>query len=147
MPDDYSDLTLLRLEPMGVQPYSARGLVQTYTPIAAAAQLKRTINGRLHDLSAPQFRKFASNISCTDQAPPPFDGVAIGTLLQVDCAFQFSFITDGGQAVRPIVPGSSRQEGRFTFYRPRMLMRVANFSQQEDEWKASIGWTLDLEEE
>lgn len=142
----YSDLTLLRLEPMGVQPYSARGLVQTFTPIAAAAQLRRTINGALKDLSAPQFRKFASNISCTDQSPPPFDGVMPGTILQVDCAFQFSYKLDGGQAERPIVPGSQRTEGDFVLYRPRLVMRVMNFSQQEDEWHASIGWTLDLEE-
>jgi len=38
-----------------VPPYSARGLTQTLTPIAAAANMRRTINGELLDLSAGQF--------------------------------------------------------------------------------------------
>jgi hypothetical protein len=53
------------------RPYSARGLTQTLELIqAAVGNQKRTINGDFVDWSVPQFRKFHSTISCTDQNAP-----------------------------------------------------------------------------
>jgi len=138
-------LTLLELSGIGVSPYSARGLSQTLDPIAAASQLRRTVNGNLKDLSAPQFRKYVSAISCNDQNAPALDGVWPGLELTVDCVATLSFKT-GGTPQRPVVPGSLRTEGEFTIYRPRLLMKVVSYSEQEDEWGAVISWTLNLEE-
>jgi hypothetical protein len=45
--------------------------------------LRRTINGELHDLSLPQFRKYRSTISCTDKSIPAIDGVFPGTEVTV----------------------------------------------------------------
>lgn len=138
--------TLLALEPIGIPPYSSRGITQTLTPIAAAAQLRRTVNGALLDLSAPQFRKYASQVTCSDQAPPAFDGLWQGAIVQVDCVARLAFKTDGGLPERAAVAGTELVEGDFTYYRPRLTMRITNFSTQEDEWGAAVGWTLDLEE-
>jgi len=138
-------LTILDLSGIGVSPYSARGLTQTLDPISASSQLRRTVNGDLKDLSAPQFRKYLSAVSCSDQNAPALDGVWPGLELTVDCAATLSYKT-GGAPQRTVVPGSSREEGEYTIYNPRLLMRVVSYTEQEDEWGAVISWTLNLEE-
>jgi hypothetical protein len=138
--------TLLVISGPGVSPYSARGLSQTLTPIQAAQNTRRTVNGSLIDISAAQFRKFRSTISCTDQNTPALDGIWPGEQVTVDCVATLSYKTVGGSPSRPVVPGSSYVEGAFTIYRPRLTMIVMNFAVQEDEYGAAISWSLDLEE-
>ena len=141
-----TDTTLLVLSGHGVSPYSARGLSQSLTPIEASAVLRRTINGDLKDLSQAQFRKFKSTITCTDQNTPALEGVWPGAVLTVDCVSELSYKTAGGAPERPVVSGSSRVEGEFTLYRPRLIMRVVGYDVSHDEYQAAVGWTLDLEE-
>lgn len=136
--------TLLVLSGMGVAPYSARGLTQTLQPIAQAAQQRRTVNGALVDVSASQFQKYRSTITCTDQASPALEGVWPGAELVVDCVAELGYETMTGAPAREVV--ASREADGFTFYRPRLTMLVTDFSVQTDEWGASVGWTLGLEE-
>lgn len=138
--------TLLVLSTFGVPPYSARGLTQTLEPIEASVVMRRTVNGALLDLSASQFRKYRSTIACDDQQPPAVDGVWPGRLVTVDCAAELSFLTSGGSPGRPVVTGSSRVEGVFTFYRPQLSMRVTAFSVNRDEYNAAVNWQMTLEE-
>ena len=49
---------------IGLPAASIRGVTQTLEPIGAAAQLMRTVNGALVDVSAAAFRKYASTIRC-----------------------------------------------------------------------------------
>ena len=70
---------------IGLPPASIRGVTQTLVPIGAAAQLMRTVNGTLIDVSAAAFRKYASTIRCSDQAPPALDGIWPGAPVTVDC--------------------------------------------------------------
>jgi hypothetical protein len=146
-----SNETLLVLSGPGVAPYSARGLTQTLTPIGAAANNRRSINGDLLDLSQPQFRKYASSISCADQLAPALDGVWPGMTLTVDCVAELSYKTSGGSPSRPIVDVASseeatRTEGAYTYYRPRLTMKVMAHNQQEDEYGRVVQWSLELEE-
>jgi hypothetical protein len=137
---------LLVITGIGVSPYSARGLTQTLTPIAQASQLRRTVNGALVDLSVAGLRKYASTISCTDADAPALNNVWPGAQVTVDCVPELSYLTSGGSAARTIVTGSSRVEGAYTFYRPRLTMRVIAYSIQRDEYGGTTGWQLDLEE-
>ena len=137
---------VLTLSGIGVPPYSVRGATQTLQPIDAAQQLRRTINGALIDLSRAEFRKYRSTISCTDQQPPAVDGVWPGQIVTVGCISELSYRTVGGSPSRPLVSGSSRAEGDYTFYRPQLVMRVVSFSQDTDEYGASVSWSLELEE-
>lgn len=123
---------------------SLRGVVQTLEPIAPAAQLARTVNGALVDLSAPDFRKYASTISCRDQAAPALSGIWPGALVRVECLAELAYPTATGAPERPVV--ESRAEGAWTFYRPRLAMRVLSFSLERDDWGAVVGWTMELEE-
>ena len=138
--------TVLALTGIGVSPYASRGLTQTLAPIQQAAQLRRTVNGDLKDLSFAGFRKYTSSISGSDMKPPVCDGIWPGKQVTVDCISQLSYITAGGAPERPVVPGSSYTDGLLTFYRPRLTMLVTSWSAQEDEYGATVGWTLNLEE-
>ena len=141
-----NDDTLLTLSGIGVTTYSARGLTQTLEPIEASAQLRRTVNGALVDLSYEPFRKYKSTISCQDQEPPAIDGVWPGQIVTVECVAELCFPTTSGSPARPSVSGSARTGGDFTFYRPVLSMRVTGFSVSRDEYGAAVSWQLQLEE-
>lgn len=138
--------TLLSISVMGLPPYSIRGVTQTLQPIAAAGSLRRTINGVLTDLSQSQFRKYASSLSCSDVDPPAFDGIWQGQTVVVDCVVELCYPTSSAGPSRTVVPGSEREADGFTFYRPRLTMKVVSLNVSKDEWGAVNGWQLDLEE-
>jgi hypothetical protein len=140
-----TESTLLRLTGIGVPPYSARGLQQTLEPIDAAANLRRTVNGKLRDLSLPRFQKYKSTISGNDQTPPACDGVWAGHLVTVDCIQELCF-EEYGLAQREVVEDSERTEAGFTFYRPRLIMMVMSFTTSKDEYQGQVPWRMDLEE-
>jgi hypothetical protein len=141
-----SNPTVLVLSGVGVPPYSARGIKQTLTPIAAAVFIRRTVNGILRDLSQAQFHKWKSTLSCSDVAPPATDGMWPGTIVTVDCIEELSYLTGSGGPYRSVVSGSSRVVGAFTLYRPQLVMMVMNFTQDTDEWSAGVSWSIELEE-
>lgn len=146
MPGPPNGSTLLVVAPFGLPPFSARGITQTLTPINLAQNLRRTVNGGLVSLAPPQFRKYASKISCHDVDAPAIDGVFPGLAVTVDCVAELAYRTIGGTQQRPVVDGSLRTEGDFTFYRPRLEMLVVSVSTQQEEWAAAVAWSLDLEE-
>lgn len=147
MPSSESATTILNFDGMDIPPYSARGLTQTLDPIQQASSLRRTINGTLLDLSASQFRKYKSTISCNDQQPPAIEDVWPGLQVTVDCVAELSYLNgSSGSASRPIVEGSTREDGDFTFYRPRLTMRIINFTTSKDEYGDVVSWSMDLEE-
>ena len=125
--------------------YSSRGLKQTLTPIRAAQAMRRTVNGALVDISLAQFQKYASTISCTDQRPPALDAIWPGQTVTVSCVALLSYPSAGAPS-RPVVSGSSFTENGFTFYSPLLTMKIMTPKSEMDEWKASVGWELALEE-
>jgi hypothetical protein len=139
-------LTLLSISGIDLPPYATRDITQTLEPIQQAKQTRRTVDGVLRDISAPQFQKYKSTITCTDQQDPSLDGIWPGKQVTVDCVAELGYKTSGGSAQRTVVTSSSRTDGDFTFYRPRLTMRVVSYSQQTNEYGADVGWQLDLEE-
>lgn len=142
-----SDDTILVLTGIGIPDFSARGLTETLEMIEGIGDMRRTVNGALIDVTAVQFQKFRVRIEGSDQEPPAFNGVWRGKQVTVDLVSSVSYLTSGGSPDRTVVPGSSYVNGLFTAYRPRLICRVADFSQRTEEWAASRGWSLDLEEE
>lgn len=142
-------LTLLVITPLSgddafeLTPYSARGLTQTLEPIPQGNQLFRDVNGDLMDWSLPQFQKYSSRITCKDQDAPVFDGGWLGKIVQVDCAIELRYRTGAAQQ-RTEVPGSIRTEGAFTYYRPRLIMRVNEIRNSFAEWQAEYVWSIGL---
>lgn len=138
--------TLLNLSGDLLPPYSTRGATQTLEPIDAAANMRRTVNGSLKDISFDGFRKFKSTINCTDQRVPALDGQWPGITVTVDCVQELAYKTAGGTPSRTAVAGSSRVEGDYTFYRPQLVMLITGYQTNLDEWQATVGFTLNLEE-
>lgn len=138
--------TLLVISGEGIPPYSARGLTQTLEPIPAAGGARRTVNGELLDVSSPELRKYASLVSCSDQQTPALDGIWPGEIVTVDCVAELAYKTAGGSPQRTVVTGSSRVEGDYTFYRPRLTMMFMGHQVSRDEYKAIVGWTMAFEE-
>lgn len=138
--------TELLLPPMGLSPYASRGIHQTLEPIDIKRNQRRTVNGTLKDLSASQFEKYQSLVSCDDMEVPGLDGCWQGNVLTVSCAVELSFPTATGTATRTAVAGSTRTEAGFTFYRPILTMMVTHFKWEQDEWGAKVAWELGLEE-
>ncbi len=141
-----SNETVLVLAGVGVSPYSARGLTQQLEPIPASSNLQRSINGRVIDLSRPQFQKYHTVITGNDQNPPAVDGVWAGREILVDCIAELSYPV-GGSPQRPEVYGSSYVDGDFVIYRPQLTMRVVGFTTTKDEYGATTSWSLEAVED
>lgn len=142
--------TILVLSGVGIPPYSGHQLTQTLEEAGGQGEFARNINNKLVDLSPPWEKLLKTTITCNDVVnPPAFNGSIKGKVVTVDCVFEFSFLTALGSAgyLRDVVPGSERTEGDWTFYRPRLVMVVTNFSLTKDEWNNVNGWTMELEEE
>lgn len=139
--------TVLTIDTFGVPPFSARGLTQTLEPIAAAAVMRRDINGNLRNVADPVMRKYKSKISGSDIEPPALDGIMPGALLRVGCVSTLQFPI-GGAADRDVVPDSivEDEETGFAYYRPYIDFVLMNYSIQRDEYEDKVTWSVDLEE-
>jgi hypothetical protein len=133
----------------GINPWSARGLRGTLTPIDAAKgtdKLARTVNGTLTDISAPQMRKYRLEVSGDDQAPPALDGLWVGMVVIVNSHVEMAYLTATGFSGRSPVPGSVRVEDAFTYYCPQFTMMIVEHQIERQEWGQAVSWSLALEE-
>jgi len=143
------DITLPGVAGPDLPPYAVRGLKGTLAPIAVAqgdAILRRTVNGTLVDISAPQFRKYRLDATGEDQQPPALDGIWPGMQVSVHCHVELAYHTATGSAGRSAVPGTVRVEGDYTFYCPLLECRVVEYQSERAEWEAQYTWAISLEE-
>lgn len=139
--------TVLRMTGVGVPPYSCRGARQSLTVIDQAKNLRRTVTGKLRDISFSGFKLYRTSISCSDQRPPNFDGKWPGLTVVIDCISELSYTPDEGETrQRPAVPGSERMEGAHMIYRPRLTMKIMDLSTDTDEYDVACNWNMDAEE-
>lgn len=139
--------TVLTISGLGGFQYQARGLTQSLSVIKQTQQQVRTINAVLRDISNHAFRKYASEISCSDINAPPLDGLFPGMIVDVECAAILCYRTgNAGSPNRPEVSGSGWTLGEFTFYRPALTMMVMALDENFEEWKSEFQWKLSLEE-
>lgn len=131
---------------VGLAAYSARGVTQTLEPDPSSQQMRRTVNGEMRDLSASQFRKYISTISCRDLQPPAFGSLWPGQIITVDCVVELCEEATTAGLERTAVSGSEREASGFHYYRPQLTMMVDSFSLDYDEWQAYVGWSLKLVE-
>lgn len=166
-----TDETVLKLGDLVIPVGSGRGISQSIKPIDNG-DLRRTVNGKLIDMTREQNRKFESQITATDMATPTFAGVWKGSEIEVECIAKLRQYASPASAVmtliRTPVPGSifgftatgeklqpeSVDDLEITFaspvvfvaYRPILLMMVIATSWDDDEYAAEEAWTIDLEE-
>lgn len=140
--------------PLVLPPYAGRQINQSLDPITSigggggdvmGTLIQRDINGDVMDLTYPQFRKYASVVTCRDQVPPSFNAAWHGLICQVDCIPEWNYLT-GGTAERPAVAGSERTDGPVTFYRPSLLMIVAGLAYSQEEYSGLYNWRIVFQE-
>ena len=133
----------------GVPYYASRGLHGTLRPIDLAQgsdKLRRTVNGTLIDVSAPQMRKYQLEATGNDHEAPAFDGLWVGMEVEVDCHVELAYYTGFGTPERPAVPGTTYTSGLNTFYCPQFSMRIVELEVSRAEWDAQNDWSITLEE-
>jgi hypothetical protein len=146
MPVPPNDQTFLVFSESGIPFYSTRDATQTLRPVQESADIARTVNGTLVDLSdLSTYRKFMSEISASDLHSPAFDGFWPGMVMTVDCVCELCYMT-GGSPSRPVVSGSQYTLDGFTVYRPQIVFRVLDYQVSFREWAAETSWTLSLAE-
>lgn len=136
--------TVLTITGPGINPYSARGITQTLDLVESSSRIAETINGKTVNLSPAQFRKLKSTITFNDVDPPALDSLWPGMELTVQCAKERAYKTSGGSPDRPVVAGSERIEGDYTYYRPELVMMVVSYADAGQEWARSNQATLEL---
>lgn len=136
--------TVLSLNGIGVAPYSARGLKQAITHIDQAAQLRRSITGKMVNLTETQFRLYKITISCTDMRAPPFGGLWPGQEVTCECVAEMGNMELSSD--RAAVAGSSYSEDGVSYFRPSLPCIVTNFQWEDSEYEEAVNWTLELEE-
>ena len=148
-----SEGTILTITPLSgagallLAPYSARGLTQTLKQFGGEGGgfIREDIFGETVNLTPEWMKKYISTISCTDIHTPCLDNAFRGKIVQVDCCIELNYQT-GGMPNRPVVSGSSREEGGFTYYRPSLIMMVIDIDTSFVEWHADYVWRVDLRE-
>jgi len=141
-----SDDTLLRLTGLGIPPYSARGIVETLTPIDQQGFFARSItSGTLLNLGLSDLQKYRIRLEAEDIRPPAFEAMWRGTELEVELTTVLA-VEGSAAPSKPYVEGSVEEADGFTRYRPKLDVMVVDFSLQNDEWEALRRWSLTLEE-
>lgn len=139
--------TELVITPIGVPPFSARNLTQTLEPIQQAANFRRTVNGTLVNLAPTQFAKYRSVISGADHDTGAFQLVFPGMIVTVECIQEIGVKNGNVADQRPAVPGSERNSGDYSFYRPILTMMVtAGPTASWDEAAGVNTHSIELEE-
>lgn len=139
-----------------------------------AGELRRTVNGRLINLTATEFRKYALSISSDDIRPPALGHLWRGSEIIIAPVSELGdLIAPGGSSrtlARDPLPGSIRcltksfADVPFTvagrtlslsapaaetvriYFRPVLEMMVVGWSADEDEPGARSSWSIEMEE-
>lgn len=157
----------LKLSRGGLPPLSARGCVQSLTPISLGS-FHRTINGTLLYNTPNGSKKYRSKIICHDKSVLASEGLWIGEDVEVACIQRLvqKFSGESAELERPAVTGSIKIQAAtkpdyklvdnkiifarpcegFISYRPILRMQVTNIQLQTSEWELKAQWQLDLEE-
>jgi hypothetical protein len=112
--------TLLSLVGIDLGDYSARGLTLELQPIQSNSGLRRTVNGGLLDLTAPQFRKYSASISCEDVDAPVLTDIWQGMPVSI------TLIPETGIGV------------------VTLSMLVDSWTTSAQEWEHLTSWTINL---
>jgi hypothetical protein len=138
--------SLLRIEPIGIPPYSVRGVRQSLA--TQQADITYDWNGRALNFTPPQFLGlYTSTISCRDTDVPAIDGVLPGDEMLVYCVHELrGRLGTDAEPAKPMVDGSYHEEGGFYYYRPILNMVFLGFTSQIAEWEGNVAWAFDLRE-
>ncbi len=121
-----SDSTLLSITGITIPDYAIRGLTLDLQLVTANDGLRRSVNGDLLDLTAPQFRKYQATLSCEDQDVPTLTDIWQGQVVTVTC-------------IPGVGPVNDASGGTLT-----LNMMVNSWTTSRAEWDSLTNWTIEL---
>ncbi len=121
-----TDSTLLAITGITIPDYAIRGLTLDLQLVTASDGLRRSVNGELLDLTAPQFRKYSATLSCEDQDVPTLTDIWQGQIVTVTC-------------IPGVGPVNDASGGTLT-----LNMMVSNWTTSRAEWDSLTNWTIEL---
>ncbi|MGQ3049857.1 MAG: hypothetical protein ACT6Q8_24220 [Niveispirillum sp.] len=148
---------------------AGRNITQTLELIDNG-DIRRTINGAAVDLTRAASRKYRSDIRATGVSTPALAGIVRGSAVTVHCIQRLRVPASGTSVTLPRTPVSGSVRGYqadgtratlsslidrvatfsapivYAEFRPILTMLVADLSYDTDEYAASEGWSLSLEE-
>lgn len=154
--------TVLTLSVGGLPPFSARGCIQSLTPVSTGT-FRRTIQQKLVYLGSPE-KKYRTLIKCTDKTAIATAGLFPGAIVEVGCIQTVSQKIDENEVVleRSPIPGSLYVDGgeivlcdgarvvvtggTYVTYRPILTMRILRYALSTEEWEGKSSWELEAEE-
>jgi hypothetical protein len=157
----------------GLPPFSARGCEQELTPITQG-EFHRNINGDLIYLGNDTHTKYKSTIKCSDKAAIATDGLYRGREIELGCIqrlwqkfeanqreiyldktpvegslyahsedkTEIAILQSTDKHIQLDVPNA----GGFICYRPKLTMRIIQYSLNTNEWGIKVGWQMECEE-
>ena len=157
----------------GLPPFSARGCEQELIPINQG-DFHRNINGDLIYLGDDTHTKYKSLVKCSDKAAIATDGLYRGREIELGCIqrlwqkfepnqrelhldkipvsgsiyaynenkTEIRILQSAGRRVQLETPHS----GGFICYRPKLIMRIVQYSLNTNEWGIKVGWQMECEE-
>jgi hypothetical protein len=126
---------------LGFPDYCCRGVDVEVTPIGAAKQFRRDVNGTLRDVSDPVFRKYQVKISANDQQFPDFGGIWPGSLVTVTTPMVWGSSATG-------FTGATAPTGYgYTGTAVKVTGRVTEMNATMNEWSADKSWSVTIEEQ
>ena len=121
-----TDSTLLSITGITIPDYAIRGLTLDLQLVTASDGLRRSVNGELLDLTAPQFRKYSATLSCEDQDVPTLTDIWQGQIVTVTC-------------IPGVGPVNDASGGTLT-----LNMMVNSWTTSRAEWDSLTNWTIEL---
>jgi hypothetical protein len=149
--------TLLIITPLSgsgtgltITPFSARGLTQTLEQVGDPSNIRRDVNGMLHDISPSWIKQYTSTVICKDNNVPVMNRAWRGQVVEVQCCAELNYYP-GDTPNRPEVSGSFRSEtypdgSTVNFFRPILIMMVMDIKRNFGEWAAEEQWRIELQE-
>lgn len=163
--------TNLKLGDIVIPVGAGRGITQNIS-LVDNGDLRRTVNGTLIDLTRDETRKYTSSVQSSDQKTPSLAGIWKGQELVVECISTIRQLVSPASTsvtlIRDFVTGSvfgrdingakvtpsSNVDLAFTFptnivmveWLPKLTMLVADINIDSDEYEATQGWSINLEE-
>lgn len=165
--------SLLKIQGVGLPPFSARGCKQELVPIPNGV-FRNTVNGKLMFLKTSDLQRYKTIIKCNDVNTPTLGNLFIGNEIEIECIQSIWQAVDPKtekvELIRDYVPDSIVlinknckefnfeinglelsinpvcDEQLFVTFRPKLKMKITNFYSSNDEWELNSSWQLEAEE-
>lgn len=120
-----------------VIPYEAsRGIKQTLRPIDGGTEMRRSVNGNLIVVANPRFRKYATEITCSDYDVPAFGDLWVGDRITIESVVPIQQRVVGGTVSLKRLPVENSVEAFDSEGDPVEIYRISGDFDSHTDYEA-----------